>query len=332
MRTLHLAAFVALASAALGCGSSDGSASADLGGDAGALDAASGSDADAPDSSDAPTEAEAAAPDLGCNGAIELCDRRLDEVALAGAHNAMSNVDEGWHFANQQHGMVRQLDDGIRAMLIDVHPGDAATPEVPAGDPVLCHGLCAIGHLSLVEGFTRIRTWLDAHPREVLVFVIEDYVPAERITPALETSGLLPSCLHRDLGQAFPTLGEMIASNQRVFIMLESGAAAPSWAHGYQDFAQDNPYSAETAADLACTRLRGKAGNPLLLVNHFLTRGSTAHDVLAEEVNHDPVLSTHVHDCQTAFGKLPNIVALDWYHVGDLMPLVRSLNGLPAAP
>ena len=103
---------------------------------------------------------------------------------------------------------------------------------MPAGDAVLCHGLCAIGHLPLDEGFTRIRTWLDAHPREVLVFVIEDYVPADRITLALTRSGLLSSCLHRDLGQPFPTLGEMITSGRRVFIMLESGAAAPAWAHG----------------------------------------------------------------------------------------------------
>src|SRR5207253_5817456 len=37
--------------------------------------------------------------ELRCNGFAELCGRRLDEVAFAGAHNAMSAAsDPGWVF------------------------------------------------------------------------------------------------------------------------------------------------------------------------------------------------------------------------------------------
>lgn len=263
-----------------------------------------------------------------CNGAAVLCDRRLNEVAMAGAHNAMSNVDEGWSFANQQHGLIRQLDDGIRAFLIDTHPANEFTPDVPIGDAVLCHGLCQLGYEPLDKALTKIKLWLDAHPREVLEFVIEDSSDEASITKALTTSGLLPLCLHREPGQAFPTLAQMIASNQRVFVMTESGGGAAPWRHGYADVAQDNPYAAETVADFSCERLRGKAGNPLLLVNHFLTRGLTGHDVLGEEANHNPGLQDHVGACQQAFGRLPNIVAVDWYHVGDVLSVVRGLNGL----
>ncbi len=281
------------------------------------------------------TAAPAAGPavqQLPCNGAVEFCDRRLSEVALAGAHNAMSNADEGWNFANQQHGLLTQLDDGIRAFLIDAHPADENTPDQPAGKAMLCHGLCQLGYEPLDHAFAKMKTWLDAHPREVIVFVIEDYVPEQAITDALTTSGMLPMCLHQPRDQPFPTLQALIDAKTRVFIMVESGGGPAPWHHGYEDYAQDNPYSAETVADFSCDRLRGKAGNPLLLINHFLTAGLTGHEVLATQANAEPGLSEHVLKCQKQFGQLPNIVALDWYHVGGLMPLVRKLNGLPAAP
>jgi hypothetical protein len=60
----------------------------------------------------------------GCNGLRELCDRRLDQVVFAGTHNSYSAADEpGWLFANQRRGIARQLRDGIRALLIDIHLG-----------------------------------------------------------------------------------------------------------------------------------------------------------------------------------------------------------------
>ena len=59
-----------------------------------------------------------------CNGAPELCERRLNEVVFAGTHNSMSAADEpGWVFANQRRSIEAQLDDGIRLFLLDPHWG-----------------------------------------------------------------------------------------------------------------------------------------------------------------------------------------------------------------
>jgi hypothetical protein len=53
-----------------------------------------------------------------------MCDRRLDEVVLAGTHNSMSAADRpGWFFANQIRPIPRQLRDGIRLLMIDPHYG-----------------------------------------------------------------------------------------------------------------------------------------------------------------------------------------------------------------
>ena len=67
---------------------------------------------------------EVSRPASGCNGSPALCDRRLNEVVFPATHNSYAAADEpGWLFANQRFGIARQLRDGIRALLIDVHYG-----------------------------------------------------------------------------------------------------------------------------------------------------------------------------------------------------------------
>ena len=72
------------------------------------------------------------APDLdrrnideaGCNGFVDLCDRRIDEVAFAGTHNSMAaSSEEGWVFGRQTGGLLAQLSFGVRAFLLDLHYG-----------------------------------------------------------------------------------------------------------------------------------------------------------------------------------------------------------------
>lgn len=68
-----------------------------------------------------------------CNGAAALCSRRLDEVVFPATHNSYAaSTEPGWHFATQRYGISRQLDDGIRALLLDIHMGvhDPATGRV----------------------------------------------------------------------------------------------------------------------------------------------------------------------------------------------------------
>ena len=71
----------------------------------------------------APNVAHAAMADAGCNGHIELCDRRLDEVVLAGTHNSMAASSQGFMFGRHQGGIGAQLASGVRAFLVDLHYG-----------------------------------------------------------------------------------------------------------------------------------------------------------------------------------------------------------------
>lgn len=74
----------------------------------------------------------------GCNGFAELCDRRLDQVAFAGAHNAMSAADSpGWLFAENLHGIPSQLEHGIRALLVKSHYGIPTGVKVDGAEVVV---------------------------------------------------------------------------------------------------------------------------------------------------------------------------------------------------
>src|SRR4029450_4296160 len=62
-----------------------------------------------------------------CNGHAELCDRRFDDVAYVASHNAMSVAREpGWYLAEQVDPIPVQLDQGVRALLVDVWSGRPA--------------------------------------------------------------------------------------------------------------------------------------------------------------------------------------------------------------
>jgi hypothetical protein len=83
--------------------------------------------------------------------------------------------------ANQTLSMAEQLDAGMRSLEIDIHTFPSLlAPGTPA--PVVCHARsqeelnagCTSERL-LDARLQEIRTWLDAHPREVVLIYFEDH-------------------------------------------------------------------------------------------------------------------------------------------------------------
>jgi hypothetical protein len=271
-----------------------------------------------------------AQPAAACNGDARLCDRRLDEVVLATAHNAMSSAADGWFFPNQPDGVLAQLDAGLRGFMLDVHPYDG-NDDALIGQPHLCHATCKLGAQSLVTALTALRQWLDAHPREVVVLIFEDYISASALGEGFAAAGLAPRLAALDAGQPLPTLRALIDAQTTVVVMTESGSGQLPWNHPYQTLAFDTPYSAEYPKDLRCEVGRGKLSNRLMVLNHFLTRGLQPHDKLAAEINHNPGLLQRVLDCQAKLGRKVNLIAVDWHREGDVLAVARTLNGLDTA-
>ena len=267
---------------------------------------------------EAPTRQGVASEDE-CNGSRALCARRYDQVAYATTHNAMSSADQQWFQPNQQHPIRRQLEDGVRALMVDTHYG---------GDQVLlCHGLCATGSTPLADALAVIRRFLHDNPREVVTLLVEDHVSAADTAAVFGRAGLLGTVTTHRPGAPWPTLREMIASGERLVVFAEKGGGSPAWYHDLWEQAWETPYSFGGAGDFSCAKNRGTAGAPLFVLNHFITRVFPSPGA-AREVNGGAVLGARARQCARESGRLPNFVAVDFYATGDLLRVVDALNGV----
>ncbi len=256
-----------------------------------------------------------------CNGHAELCDRRFDEVAYPTTHNAMSSAEQNFVGPNQDYALWRQMSDGVRGLMLDVHYAHDGTTAS------LCHADCGFGGFPLVDGLGDIRAFLDCHPDEVMTIIFESYVPESAIADAFEASGLIRYVHAQDAAQPWPTLREMIASNERMVVFTADTARTLPWHMYSYDYAWENPYAAATPSDLSCAQDRGSRARSLWIFNHFLTN-PIAMASLAEMINHDPFFQNRVDGCRTdASGDLPNFVTVDFYDIGDLSTVVDTLNG-----
>lgn len=252
---------------------------------------------------------------VGCNGLEALCDRTLDQVVLPATHNSMSNADAGWWFPNQQHGLTRQLQDGIRGMLLDVHDEDGA--------PMLCHGECELGSQPLGEGLGEIRDFLVSHPNQVVAVIVEDYVSAQVMEQAVDDAGLTP-LVYTPVAGPWPTLGELIEADTRLVLSPQGAQPPPDWYVNAWALYSDTAYSYDRVQDFDCALNRGAAENPLFLINHWTGPLPTVQR--GQDANTAEVLNARVQDCLEVRGRLPTMLAVDFYDQGDLFQVVDALN------
>lgn len=253
-----------------------------------------------------------------CNGREALCGRAFDAVSYLTTHNAMSNASERFIAPNQTHPIARQLRDGVRGLMLDVHDD--------RGVVSLCHGVCSLGRRPLVEGLCAVGRHLDDDPGAVVTLILESYVPVATMEPAFRAAGLLDDAHMQPSGTAWPTLGEMVRSGRRLVVLSDRDGGARPWLHGVWDYAQETPFSAASPSELSCAVNRGGTRNSLFIFNHFLTMLS-GFPHLARMVNFNPFLLERARACQAARGRLPNFVTVDFYEIGDAAATVSALNG-----
>lgn len=310
--------------------------------------------------------ASAVAEIEACNGSANLCDRRLDQVVFASTHNSMSAAEEpGWFLAEHTRPMRRQLEDGIRGLLIDVYYGygtnrgvrtDPATgniserlepwfgPEalasaenladaygpIPAGSTpaiYLCHGYCELGATPFDRAMSQLNAFLNENPHEVVMMVFQDYVPPAAIEASFQRTRLIDQVYTLDPGQPMPTLREMIEAGQRVVVFSENldDPSPPPWYQSAFAWIQDTPFSFRSESEFSCALNRGETDSPLFLLNHWISRFPPSPRD-AEVANAYDVLYGRARQCQDERGHLPNFVAVNFYDSGDLFQVVDALN------
>lgn len=263
-----------------------------------------------------------------CNGAPELCNRPYDQVSYATTHNAFNYAyGQGQYlFPNQQFSVERQLKDGVRALMLDVHEYNGFN-SAHDGEIWVCHSVCWAGGEPLINVLGQIRAFLDTHPDEVVTIIFENYVEAPALVSAFDWSGLTPYAATQTVGKPWPTLQTLIDKNTRLVVFTDSYGGNPAWLMPVWDHAVETHYANEQPEDMTCNYNRGNAQNPLFIFNHFLTYPLGARR-LAAQVNFNPFLIDRAEQCWQETGKRPNFVTLDFYDLGDLMETVDALNGL----
>jgi hypothetical protein len=206
-----------------------------------------------------------------CNGHRELCDKPLNEVVFPATHNSMSVPLPGWFSAMQEAPISRQLQDGIRGLLIDTHyadklPNGKVRTDLAPGEDVernglvdglgkdaraaalrirdrlgfkgkgkrglfLCHTFCELGASPLGPVLQDIRDFLVAHPNEVLVIVNQDAVTPADFVKAMDDAGLSRFAYTGRTSPPWPTLRQLIEKNQRLVVLAEERAGDAPWYH-----------------------------------------------------------------------------------------------------
>ncbi|MFI5007964.1 MAG: hypothetical protein ACHQKZ_11015, partial [Solirubrobacterales bacterium] len=310
-------------------------------------------------------------PSDACNGAPELCGRRLDAVVFPAAHNAMSAADiTDWLFPQQEKGISGQLEDGIRALLLDVHYGSPVEERVKtdldreassreklekavgkeglaavmrirarlAGKEegpralYLCHGFCEIGATPFRAALERIYEFLVLNPDEVLLLVVEDYVSPQDLAAAFAESGLEDLVYRGPAREPWPTLREMLDGRQRVLVLTESGQPGVPWIHPAFEVMQETPYHFGQPGELSCAPNRGGTSGSLFLMNNWIDTTPAPRPSNAAIVNGYDALLARARQCQAERGRMPTLLAVDFYRTGALFRVARTLNGLDPGP
>ncbi|HEX2898278.1 MAG TPA: phosphatidylinositol-specific phospholipase C domain-containing protein, partial [Bacteroidia bacterium] len=255
-----------------------------------------------------------------CNGDPALCSRRFDEVCYATTHNAF-NYQGDFLFPNQSFDVARQLQDGIRGLMLDVYWYNSR--------PTVYHSSNFLGNQPLSDLLDDIKAFLDSQPNEVVSIIFESYITAAQMNAAFTQAGLLPYVHAQPQGSPWPTLGDMIAANRRlvVFTDVNDGQAYP-WYHYVWDHAVETHYSANSRSDFSCAYNRGDSTKSLFILNHFITQQSLGYGLIdsAAAVNANPYLTDRAMGCWAATGKRPNFLTVDFYEQGDVMAAKDALN------
>ena len=302
---------------------------------------------------DARADADERGPERVCMGSRDYCERPYNQVAQVCTHNAMSSVAYAFELPtpNQQHSLTRQLDDGVRCLMLDTYEHQ--------GEPYLCHGACGFwGEYRLHDGLVEIADWLASNPDEVVTFILQSNVSQPRLYESMVGAGLAdvsgepspetPLYFHDGPpGTPWPTLGTMLENNQRLVVFTDDSGADAPWHLDWTVFGWETPYG---DPEFPCTHGRGDPeayDHQVFILNHYSLCEYGGCEEKGAEHNAYGVVFEHGRACwqvseeDNPWGQIPTFVNVDHYHIpteggpglrADVFEAVDALNALWPGP
>jgi hypothetical protein len=115
-----------------------------------------------------------------------------------------------------------------------------------------------------------------------------------------------------------------------VLVMAEKDGFTDGWYQsGYERLLKETPYDSPTLdalrSDESCRPNRGREANPLFLVNHWVAvyppRPSEANKANARDF-----LLDRVERCRSIRKAFPNLIAVDFAGIGDVVEVASEVN------
>lgn len=270
----------------------------------------------------------------------------IPEQLNAGARFLMLDVYYGY----EDEGLVRtNLAGGVDRKALEKERGKAAVDSLQRVGALtgtadtsghkqelyLCHDLCELGAVKAVDVFREIDTFLDRNLTELVVLDFEDYVQPKDLRAALKAAGLwdrvrtmTPEQIHAvPLGSLLARSKGNTENQRRVITTSEKHGDVAAWLPATYSLFQETPYTFTSVKDFSCAPKRGKRGNAMFLINHWLRPDGPPDPAAAAHVNSRSVLLDRFRTCAGERKRLPNVIAVDFTEVGALQATVRDLNG-----
>ena len=289
-----------------------------------------------------------------CNNSPDLCSKSYSSIAQLGAHDSpfLRDASTGDSTSgNQYFNSTVQLSAGVRLLTAQVHQSSDQWH--------LCHTSCDLLDAGLLSTWlSEIKTWMDNNPNDVVTVLL---VNSDNATPAelageFTNSGITkyaytpPSI--SSAPASWPTLQTLISDGTRLLTFVASldESAIDSTNSYLMDeftFIFENPFTNTSPSNFTClpdrpSGVRGDistalSDNLMPLMNHFLDSselfGVDVPNVGAIGTTNSPgnaagALGLAATQCQTAYGKVPNFLLVDFFDQGPAIKTVDNLNGI----
>ncbi|MBH1989308.1 MAG: hypothetical protein I8H75_05880 [Myxococcaceae bacterium] len=293
-------------------------------------------------------------------------DAIYDQVTWLAAHNAFTNVEDGWSpkavfpSGQQTLGFDAQFEYGVRAFFIDLHwcrnkndelylamahEHKKSLNEYDYRNPLNHKYLRSCDsspiqrnaenkfNIPAFESFlSKLKRWLDANSMAIVTLHLESSTGTtgnQILIELLTSANLLNFIYSKNLSDPWPTLGEMRKSNKRLVIFSDNKHDGFFHTTAYRETEYD--LSDFRKCEMRLDDRNTDKTSTLLVMNHFHVTSHENAECSFNEVNNPNFIKTRSDQCYQQEGIHPAFIVCDHIEQGDrggCREAVLTLNAL----
>jgi hypothetical protein len=291
-----------------------------------------------------------------CNGLASNCNMRANDIMYATSHNAMSSQEDGFIAFNHLLSLEDSLEAGFRGFLLD----SCDCGEIEGVK--FCHEFCFSGSREVEPVFLSILSFLNRYPHDIIVLELQvNDNSLWRLWEQVPQQFKDVIYSHASSRIEWPTLNEMIDMGKRAIVFHHNGPncdeglcpeGVQTYVNSYISYILISSYSLSSIIfrfwkygfetewdlttvkdiadyDLSCRVRTGNSTRPntFMLNNHFSNSliGLPSR-LIAEEINNQDFLQSRLDACTSLIGRRTNLLAVDFWSIGDVMEVVNRNN------